>query len=116
MNFIIDCSIKESVATIAISHPKAQNAIGTRMSAELKDIRAEIQRDKTVKVVVITGAERDVFCAGTDRKNFTNLKIKPNASRYFQWLPLLIRLIVQPLQRLTAMLWGRAWNWHWPVI
>ena len=68
MNPIIDCSIKESVATLILGRSKARNAIGTRMSAELKDIRAEIRRDKTVKVVVITGEDPDVFCAGIYRK------------------------------------------------
>ena len=33
---------KESVATITLRRSKAKNAIGTRMSAELKDIRTEI--------------------------------------------------------------------------
>lgn len=67
---MIDYSKKESVATITISRLKAKNAIDSRMSAELKDIRTEIQRDKTVKVVVITGKDRDIFCAGTDLEEF----------------------------------------------
>ena len=67
---MIDYSKKESVATITLSRSKAKNAIGTRMSAELKDIRTEIQRDKTVKVVVITAEDSDVFCAGTDLEEF----------------------------------------------
>ena len=70
MNSMLDCSKKESVATITLSRSKAKNAIGTRMSAELKEIRAEIQRDKTVKVVVITAEDPDVFCAGTDLAEF----------------------------------------------
>jgi len=70
MNPMIDCSKKESVTTLTLGRSKARNAIGTRMSAELKDIRAEIRRDKTVKVVVITGEDPDVFCAGTDLEEF----------------------------------------------
>ena len=70
MSKVIDCKIKESVATITLCRSKAKNAIGTRMSAELKDIQIDIQRDKTVKVVVITGEGRDVFCAGTDLEEF----------------------------------------------
>jgi enoyl-CoA hydratase len=74
MNTVIDCTKKESVATITLCGSKAKNAIDTRMSAELKDIRIEIQRDKTVKVAVITGEGQDVFCAGTDLEEFYSFK------------------------------------------
>jgi enoyl-CoA hydratase len=70
MSTVIDCKIKESVATITLGRSKAKNAIGTRMSAELKDIQTEIQRDKNIKVAVITGEGQDVFCAGTDLEEF----------------------------------------------
>jgi enoyl-CoA hydratase/carnithine racemase len=71
---MIDCTIKESVATITLGRSKAKNGIDTRMSADLIDIRAEIARDKTVKVVVITGEDPDVFCTGTDIEEFYAFK------------------------------------------
>ncbi len=74
MKSMLDCAKKDSVATIALTGSKAKNAIGSRMSADLKDIRAEIQRDKTVKVVVITGKDPEVFCAGTDIEEFYAFK------------------------------------------
>ena len=74
MEPMIEWSITESVATITLGRPKAKNAIGTRMSAELKDIRNEVGRNKTVRVVVITGAEPDVFCMGTDQEEFSSFK------------------------------------------
>jgi enoyl-CoA hydratase/carnithine racemase len=67
---MIDCTKKDSVATITLSRSKAKNTIGTRMSAELKAIQTEIRRDKSVKVAVITGEDQDVFCAGTDLEEF----------------------------------------------
>jgi enoyl-CoA hydratase/carnithine racemase len=70
MKSMLDCAKKDSVATITLTGSKAKNTIGSRMSAELKDIRAEIQRDKTVKIVVITAEDRGVFCAGTDLAEF----------------------------------------------
>ena len=74
MNTVIDCTKKESVATITLCGSKAKNAIDARMSAELKDIRTEIQRDKTVKVAVIIGEGQDVFCAGTNLEEFYSFK------------------------------------------
>ena len=74
MNAMIDCSKKESVTTITLGCSKAKDGGDTRMSADLKDIRAEIARDKTVKVVVITGDDQDVFCTGTDKEEFYAFK------------------------------------------
>ena len=74
MEPMIEWSINASVATLTLGRKKVKNTIGTRMSAELKDCRNEVVRDKTVKVVVITGAEPDVFCAGTDFEEFYEFK------------------------------------------
>jgi enoyl-CoA hydratase/carnithine racemase len=74
MNSMLDCSKKESVATITLCRSKAQNGIDTRMSADLKDIRTDIARDKAVKVVVITGEDPEVFCTGTDIEEFYAIK------------------------------------------
>ena len=83
MNTVIDYSKKESVAIITLCRSKAKNAIGTRMSAELKDIRTEIQRDKTVKVAVITGEGQDVFCAGTELEEFYAFENKADGIALF---------------------------------
>ena len=71
---MIDCTKKESVATITLCRSNAKNAIGTRMSAELRDIQFDIQRDKTVKVAVFTAEGQEVFCAGTDLEEFYTFK------------------------------------------
>jgi enoyl-CoA hydratase/carnithine racemase len=83
MNTVIDCSKKESVAIITFCRSKARNTIGPRMSAELKDIRTEIQRDKTVKVAVLTGEGQDVFCKGTDLAEFYALENKADGIALF---------------------------------
>ena len=67
---MVICSKKDAVATITLSRPNAGNCITTRVVAELKSLRRDICRDKTVRVVVITGNGRDVFCAGTDWAEF----------------------------------------------
>jgi enoyl-CoA hydratase len=67
---MIDCTKKESVATITLCRSKVKNTIDTRMSAELKDVQIDIQRDKSVKVAIITAEGQNVFCAGTDLEEF----------------------------------------------
>jgi enoyl-CoA hydratase len=76
-------SKKDAVATITLSRPKAGNCITTRIVAELKDLRRDIRRDKTVRVVVITGDGRDVFCAGTDLAEFNSVENRLNRIALF---------------------------------
>jgi enoyl-CoA hydratase len=83
MNTMIDFTKEESVAIITLCRSKARNAISVRMSAELKDIRTEIQRDKTVKVAVITGEGQDVFCAGTELEEFYSFENKAEGIALF---------------------------------
>jgi enoyl-CoA hydratase/carnithine racemase len=83
MNTMIDCTKEESVAIITLCRSKARNAISARMSAELKDIRTEIQRDKTVKVAVITGEGQDVFCAGMELEEFYSFENKAEGIALF---------------------------------
>jgi enoyl-CoA hydratase/carnithine racemase len=59
------------------------------MAAELKDVRTEIQRDKTVKVAVITGEGQDVFCAGTDLEEFYTFENSAERIALFSVAPII---------------------------
>jgi enoyl-CoA hydratase len=63
---MVNYSKKESVATITLCRAVAQNCINDRVVGEFKDIRSEIQRDKDIRVVIVTAEGQDVFCAGAD--------------------------------------------------
>lgn len=80
---MITCSKKESVATITLSRPDEKNAINTQMAAELKTIRDDISRDKTIKVVIITADGNEVFCAGTDTEEFCALQNRAQGTELF---------------------------------
>ncbi len=80
---MITCSTKESLATITLSRPNEKNAINTQMAAELKTIRDEISRDKTIKIVIITADGNEVFCAGTDTKEFRALQNRTKGAELF---------------------------------
>jgi enoyl-CoA hydratase len=80
---MVICSKKDAVATITLSRPNAGNCITTRVVAELKDLRRDIRRDKTVRVVVITGDGQDVFCAGTDLAEFNTFENRENRIELF---------------------------------
>lgn len=59
--------VKNYVATITLNRPEAYNAISDGMRAELRDAIDCINKDKGIRIVVITGAGK-AFCAGGDIK------------------------------------------------
>jgi enoyl-CoA hydratase/carnithine racemase len=63
---MVNYSKKESVATVTLDRPDAQNCINAQVVGQFKDIRSEIQQDKDIRVVIVTAEGRKVFCAGTD--------------------------------------------------
>jgi naphthoate synthase len=59
---------REGVAWITINRPEVRNAFRTRTVAELTDAFEDARWDRTVGVVVLTGAGDRAFCAGGDQK------------------------------------------------
>ena len=53
------------VATITLNRPDNYNAMTTQMYKDLLDALKKVQRDKTVRVLVITGTGKG-FCSGAD--------------------------------------------------
>ena len=58
------------IVTVTINRPRQRNAINYRMWGELADCLAELDRDREVRVVVITGAGDTAFSAGADIADF----------------------------------------------
>ncbi|MBF6333055.1 enoyl-CoA hydratase [Nocardia transvalensis] len=56
---------REAVAVVTVSDPKRRNALSARLSAELAEAVAAVERDSAVHALVITG-EPPGFCAGAD--------------------------------------------------
>jgi 2-(1,2-epoxy-1,2-dihydrophenyl)acetyl-CoA isomerase len=61
----IRLEIAEGVATVTLNRPERLNAFTVEMHAELREALKRIQRDKSVRCLLITGAGRG-FCAGQD--------------------------------------------------
>ncbi len=54
------------VARVVIDRPKVLNALDEPSQRRLEEIWQEIERDETVRVVVLTGAGERAFCVGAD--------------------------------------------------
>lgn len=57
--------IADSIATITLNRPDKLNSFTEQMHVDLRDAMARVRTDKSLRVLVITGAGRG-FCAGQD--------------------------------------------------
>ncbi len=57
--------IDRGVATLTLNRPERRNAINLRMDHELAVALHALDRDESIRVIVVTGAG-DAFCAGAD--------------------------------------------------
>jgi enoyl-CoA hydratase len=57
---------EDGIATIKINRPKALNALNTDLLKEIKDLFSELEDNKDVKVIIITGSGEKAFVAGAD--------------------------------------------------
>ena len=57
--------IKDGVGAIMLNRPDVYNAFNDEMSFELQDTLREVEKNKEVRVVVLTGAGK-AFCSGQD--------------------------------------------------
>ena len=59
-------NVEAHVATITINRPKALNALSTQVLTELNTALDEVNENKDVYCVIITGAGEKSFVAGAD--------------------------------------------------
>ncbi|GGG39976.1 enoyl-CoA hydratase [Croceivirga lutea] len=64
-----------SIATITIDRPKKLNALNKQTIHELHVAFKELEEDKTVKVILITGSGEKAFVAGADISEFSDFGI-----------------------------------------
>ena len=62
-------TIEDGVATLTMNRPSARNAFTREMVSDMLEALPRLAADKSVRVVVLTGAE-GAFSAGGDVKSF----------------------------------------------
>ncbi|QAT61074.1 crotonase [Acidilutibacter cellobiosedens] len=72
-NIILD--EKDGILTITINRPKVLNALNTDTLNELENVVRDIERDKEIMVVIITGSGEKSFVAGADIAEMKSLNI-----------------------------------------
>lgn len=61
--------VQNGVATVTLNRPESYNALTSKMYQEILDAFRQIQRDKAVRAVLLTGAGKG-FCSGADLTEF----------------------------------------------
>jgi enoyl-CoA hydratase len=57
---------EEAIATVTVNRPKALNALNLETLLEMRQCFAELAADRTIRVVILTGAGEKAFVAGAD--------------------------------------------------
>ncbi|HXE46993.1 MAG TPA: enoyl-CoA hydratase-related protein [Ramlibacter sp.] len=65
----VELAIKDHVATVTLARPDALNAIDLATEAQLQRIWTELENNRDVRVIVLTGSGERAFCVGADLKN-----------------------------------------------
>jgi methylglutaconyl-CoA hydratase len=99
------------VARLTLNRPEAKNAMNGTMYDEARAVVAEIDRDPSIRVVVLTGAGT-AFCSGGDFKYQQSQAKRPQAERLAEasklalWLGELDRLSKPVLGRINGVAYG----------
>jgi enoyl-CoA hydratase/carnithine racemase len=62
----VTVAVADGVATVTLDRPERRNALTWAMIRRLREIVSDFRDDDTVRVVVLTGAGHNAFCAGAD--------------------------------------------------
>lgn len=65
----VRCDIAGGVARVTIDRPDRMNAVDQATESELIAIWERLERDRSVRAVVLTGAGERAFCTGADMKS-----------------------------------------------
>ena len=66
---MIRYEVADHVARVTLDRPEVLNAIDAASEADLVRIWDEVGRDRSIRLVVLTGAGDRAFCTGADMKN-----------------------------------------------
>ena len=67
---------EDKIATLTINRPSKLNALNRETIQELHDAFKTLNKDKSVKVIIITGSGEKAFVAGADIAEFSDFSVK----------------------------------------
>ncbi|MFS4492922.1 enoyl-CoA hydratase/isomerase family protein [Maribacter sp. 2308TA10-17] len=67
---------ENSITTITINRPSKLNALNKETIQELHDAFKDLDKDKNIKAIILTGSGEKAFVAGADISEFANFSVK----------------------------------------
>ena len=75
---------KDDIGIITMNRPDSLNSINTQMQAEMKALWEQIEKDRSIRVIIITGGEK-CFSAGADiKEQFPAGRSRPSSRDQFK--------------------------------
>jgi len=87
----IQVKVDAGVAKITLHRPREYNALSHGMACDLVDCLDEMEKEKAVRAVILTGGE-EVFCAGMDLKEVLRLDEKLREEHFLFFMKLYLRI------------------------
>ncbi|MFH0901006.1 MAG: enoyl-CoA hydratase-related protein [Pseudomonadota bacterium] len=75
-NLIVARASEGSVAVVTVNRPKALNALSSQTVAELLAVAGELEADRSVRAVILTGAGEKAFVAGADIAEMSQMSVR----------------------------------------
>src|SRR5512139_2925798 len=75
-------SVEDGIARITFNRPQARNALTFAMYERMAEICVEINADRSIKALILTGAGDKAFASGTDISQFRAFKTAQDAIDY----------------------------------
>ena len=75
-------SVTDGIARITFNRPQARNALTFAMYERMAEICTEINADRSIKALILTGAGDKAFASGTDISQFRAFKTSEDALNY----------------------------------
>lgn len=96
-----------AMATVILNRPDRGNAVDSTMLRDLTQLFDDLQQERKLRSVVLTGAGRH-FCSGADQEELDRLRGLPEATKHWQdeaegWLRLLETLLRFPKPIVAAV-------------
>ena len=89
--------IHQGIATLTLNRPDVFNAFNEQQSFDVMDALKKIEKDKTVRVLILTGAGK-AFCSGQDLKSIAGAQNRSlSESLYKRYNPMIRALRALPI-------------------
>ncbi len=76
---VVEFEVEGQVALIRLNRPEVHNAVNEEVMDRLEAVLDRIDQDDRIRVIILTGAGKESFCAGGDLKYFATLKSRDQA-------------------------------------